>query len=121
MRGQDLGAGDTVSAHSWNAAAAGWHEEAVFERGTIKTANNGVHFLFIRGFDKSETFGFLGLRIANDLDGICHQIIRQSHALISSAVTQGGRLPRNTVELIYLGFSTQLGIRTRFVHEALLG
>jgi len=51
-------------------------QQAVFERGAVEAANDGVHLLFIRSFNKSEPFGFLGLRVADNLHGIGHQVFR---------------------------------------------
>src|SRR5689334_2189248 len=43
-------------------------QQTVFERGAIKPADNGVHFLLVWRFDKSESLRFLRFRVADDLD-----------------------------------------------------
>ena len=47
-------------------------QQPVFERGAVKTADDGLHLLRVGRLDEGETFGLLRFGVADDLDGICH-------------------------------------------------
>ena len=49
-------------------------QQAIFERRTIETANNGGHFIGGGRFDKSEALGFLRFVVADHFDGVGHEI-----------------------------------------------
>ena len=50
-------------------------EQAVFERSAVEAADDGVHFIDIRRFDKREALGLLRFRIANDLNCVRDQVL----------------------------------------------
>ena len=77
-------------------------QKPVFQGGAIEAANNRLHLVGGRRFDKSEALGFLRFVVADHLNGVGHKSSAASHCLMSSAVTQVGRLPRKTVKLIQL-------------------
>ncbi len=49
-------------------------QQTVLERSPIKAADDGVHLIAVGSFDKSETFGFLSIRIADYFDRIGDQV-----------------------------------------------
>jgi hypothetical protein len=49
-------------------------QKPVFERGAVKAADDRLHLIGSRRFDKCETLRFLRFVIADHFDGVCHQI-----------------------------------------------
>ena len=75
-------------------------QQAIFQRCAIESADDRVHFVRVRRFDEREALGLLRFRIADHFNRVRDQVLGASQPLISSAVTQAGRLPRKTVKLI---------------------
>ncbi len=48
-------------------------QKLIFEGSAIEAADNSLHLFLIGSFDKGETFRFLGLGIADYLDGISNE------------------------------------------------
>jgi len=50
-------------------------QKTIFQRSPIKTADDGIHFFLIRGFNESEAFGLLGFRVTDYLDRISDKVL----------------------------------------------
>ena len=48
-------------------------EQTIFERGSIKAADDRVHFFVVWGVDESEALGFLSFGISDDLNSVGNQ------------------------------------------------
>ena len=51
-------------------------EDTILEGCAVEATNDGHHLFFVGGFNESEAFRLLGLRITDDLDGVGHQVFR---------------------------------------------
>ena len=49
-------------------------QQTVFERSAVETADDGIHLLRIRRFDKREAFGLLRLRVADHFNCVRDQV-----------------------------------------------
>ena len=51
-------------------------KQAIFERGAIEAADDGIHLFRVGCVNKSKTLGFLGLRVPNHLDIVVNEVFR---------------------------------------------
>jgi len=58
---------------AWRLSGIGAQQSAL-QRRTIEPADDGLHLLLVGSVDEGEAFGFLGLRIADDLDRVSDQV-----------------------------------------------